>query len=200
MKRVLTCCIIFAFFGLFGCSDDNNHGGQNNQNLAEEQQKEAKAWPYYCENIIYPTGRMTESLKVRYEISDQALIDHIIETLRNYCEEVSADLPYCRTELLNYVTCYMNIPESDRETINNAMRECSQQYVDCQGQDESNVCQKQREECDAKADPCAALEISTETCDETHQDALDAYRAAQKSEKEIIEEAIQKYEANPNES
>ena len=90
----------------------------------------------------------------------------------------------------------MNIPESDRETINNAMRECSQQFVNCQ--DESSVCQKQREECEAKADPCNELEISAETCSETHRDELNAYLADKKSEKEIIEEEIRKYEeANP---
>ena len=202
MKIIIACCLTLAFLGLFGCSDDkNNDGSPNSQNQSEEQQneakqKEAKVWHYYCESIIYPTDRTTRSLKAGYQISDQALIDHIIEVLRNNCEEVSPGIPYCRSEVLTDVTCYMNIPESDRETINNAMRECSQQFVNCQ--DESSVCQKQREECEAKADPCNELEISAETCSETHRDELNAYLADKKSEKEIIEEEIRKYEeANP---
>ncbi len=119
------------------------------------------------------------------------MIDHIIEVLRNNCFEVSSNTPYCKSETLNLIECGMNIQESERETINNAKNECSQQYLKCQ--DEKSVCQTQRDECDAIADPCWKFEVAAATCTQTHKEEVDAYNAGQKSKKEIILEEINNF-------
>ena len=93
--------------------------------------------------------------------------------------------------MLTYIECGMNIQESERETINNAINECFLQYTNCQ--DERSVCQTQRDQCEDKADPCRKVEVAVATCTQTHKDEADAYNAGQKSKKEIIQEEINNF-------
>ena len=208
VKKSLIYCLVLIVLVFWGCSDNNSETDTDNpENQTDtgtqtdtgnqDAQKEQQLFTYYCNNAIYPVARTTESLKVGYNISDQALIDYIIEGLRNFCVEYSKGASICKDETMTYIECEMNIADTDREAIKTAVHACSQEYVDCCGSQDQNVCLEQRINCEDKASPCGKSKYLAETCTMTHRDEINQQNTG-KTESEVIEELIQKYESDHN--
>lgn len=212
MKKFLTCCLMFIVLGCWGCNDDNSSVNDNKDPVSqddpgtqdnptqtgEDNQKELQVSRYYCDTV-YQADRTAQTLNTTYNISDEDLVDYLIEALRNYCVELLANMQFCKSETLTYAECEMNIADTDREAINTALKACSQQFVDCCGYQDINVscqetvCGEERIACEDKASPCAKANLEYITCSQSHQDEL--ISANTMTLQEFIEEMKKKYEA-----